>query len=134
MKTQIRRTLDRPFDLVLEDLPRALSTEGFGILTRIDMRETLKKKLDVDMRPYVILGACNPPLAYRAVTHDLDVGLMLPCNVIVYDNLDGTTTVAAVDPMMTMAKDDPALQPIATEVGLKLTRALATLAGATPAD
>jgi uncharacterized protein (DUF302 family) len=128
MKTQIRRTLTRPFDHVLDDLPRALATEGFGILTRIDMRETLKKKLDVDMRPYVILGACNPPLAHQAVTHDLDVGLMLPCNVIVYDNLDGTTTVAAVDPMMTMAKDDPALQPIATEVGTKLSRALATLA------
>ncbi|HRE89474.1 MAG TPA: DUF302 domain-containing protein [Myxococcota bacterium] len=127
MKTQIRRTLTRPFDLVLEDLPRALATEGFGVLTRIDMRETLKKKLDVDLRPYVILGACNPPLAHQAVTHDLDVGLMLPCNVIVYDNLDGTTTVAAVDPMMTLAKDDPALSPIAEAVAAKLELALAAL-------
>lgn len=127
MKTQIRRTLSRPFELVLEDVPRALATEGFGVLTRIDMRDTLKKKLDVDMRPYVILGACNPPLAHQAVSHDLDVGLMLPCNVIVYDNLDGTTTVAAVDPMSTMAKDDPALAPIAEAVAAKLARALATM-------
>jgi uncharacterized protein (DUF302 family) len=127
MKTPIRRHLSRPFHTVLEDVPAALATEGFGVLTRIDMTDTLKKKLGVELRPYMILGACNPGLAFKAVSHDLDVGLMLPCNVIVYDNLDGTTTVAAVDPMSTMAKDDPALAPIALEVAGKLERALAAL-------
>lgn len=127
MKTAIRRHIARPFAIVLEELPPALATEGFGVLTRIDMTATFKAKLGVDLRPYMILGACNPGLAYKAVSHDLDVGLMLPCNVILYDNLDGTTTVAAVDPMGTLAKDDPALRPLALEVAQKLERALAAL-------
>jgi len=127
MKSDIRRQLAMPYEQVLEKMPAALATEGFGILTRIDIRETLKKKLDVDFRPYTILGACNPPLAHQALNHALEIGLMLPCNVIVYDNLDGTTTVVAIDPVMTIAADDPDLAPIAEEVGQKLGRCLATI-------
>lgn len=127
MKSEIRRHLTMSYDEALEKTPAALATEGFGVLTRIDIRETLKKKLEVDFRPYTILGACNPPLAHRALSHALEVGLMLPCNVIVYDNLDGTSTVVAVDPMMTIAAEDPGLAPIAQQVGQKLARALAAI-------
>ena len=127
MKSEIRRQLAMSYDQVLEKISPALATEGFGVLTRIDIRETLHKKLGVEFRPYTILGACNPGLAHQALSHELEVGLMLPCNVIVYDNQDGTTTVAAIDPMKTIAADDPALAPIAAEVGQKLGRALAAI-------
>jgi uncharacterized protein (DUF302 family) len=99
----MRKVLDSTFDQVLAALPEALKSEGFGVLTEIDVRETLKKKLDVDFRRYRILGACNPPFAHRALSADLDVGLLLPCNVIVYEGDDGRTVVSAVDPMQTMA-------------------------------
>ncbi len=127
MKSEIRRQLAMSYDRVLEKMSPALATEGFGVLTRIDIRETLHKKLGVDFRPYTILGACNPTLAHQALTHELEVGMMLPCNVIVYDNQDGTTTVAAIDPMKTIAAADPALAPIAAEVAQKLARALAAI-------
>jgi uncharacterized protein (DUF302 family) len=117
MKSEIRRQLAMSYDQVLERMPSALATEGFGVLTRIDIRETLHKKLGVDFRPYTILGACNPPLAHQALNHALEIGLMLPCNV----------TVAAIDPMRTIAADDPALARIAAEVGQKLGRALAAV-------
>lgn len=125
--TDLHLTLDVPFAQALELVPPALATEGFGVLTRIDVKETLHKKLGVDFRPYTILGACNPPLAHRALTHDLAVGLMLPCNVVVYDNLDGTTTVAAIDPMATLAATDPELAPVASDVRDRLARVLGTL-------
>jgi uncharacterized protein (DUF302 family) len=94
----IRKTLRASYDEALINLPEALKSEGFGVLTEIDLQHTLKQKLGVDVRRYKILGACNPPFAYEALQADLEVGLMLPCNVIVYEGDDGRTVVVAVDP------------------------------------
>lgn len=94
-----------------------LEEEGFGVLTEIDVKATLKKKLDVDFRPYKILGACNPPAAHRALQAEDKIGTMLPCNVIVQETDDGRTEVAAVDPVASMqAVDNDALRPIAEEI------------------
>ncbi len=104
----------------------ALASEGFGVLTEIDVRETMKKKLGKDVPRYKILGACNPPLAHRALSADLGAGIMMPCNVTVYE--DGArTVVTAIDPMETFAAADPALRPIAEEVRAKLARVLERL-------
>ena len=124
----IRRTLDLGFDEALAKVPEALKAEGFGVLTEIDVQATLKKKLDVDFRRYRILGACNPPFAHRALQHSLDVGMLMPCNVIVYETDDGKTVVSAVDPMQTMAaQGDAAIQTLAEEVRRKLERVVASL-------
>ena len=124
----IRRTLDRGFDEVLARVPEALKTEGFGVLTEIDVQATLKSKLNVDFRRYRILGACNPPFAHQALQHSLDVGMLMPCNVIVYEADDKTTVVSAVDPMQTLAaQGDPAIGPLAEQVEQKLRRALERL-------
>ena len=124
----IQKTLDLAFDEALARVPEALKAEGFGILTEIDVQATLKKKLDVDFRRYRILGACNPPFAHRALQHSLDVGMLMPCNVIVYETDEGKTVVSAVDPMQTMAaQGDPALRPLAEEVQQKLRRAIDSL-------
>jgi uncharacterized protein (DUF302 family) len=124
----IRRTLDRGFDEVLARVPEALKTEGFGVLTEIDVQATLKSKLNVDFRRYRILGACNPPFAHQALQHSLDVGMLMPCNVIVYEADDKTTVVSAVDPMQTLAaQGDPAIRPLAEQVEQKLRRALERL-------
>jgi uncharacterized protein (DUF302 family) len=121
----IRRVLRRGFDETLAQVPAALQAEGFGVLTEIDVRDTLKKKLGVEFRRYRILGACNPPLAHQALEAELEVGLMLPCNVIVYDELDGRTVVCAIDPMQTVAaRGTPALAAVAASVREKLQRAL----------
>jgi len=106
----------------------ALKAEGFGILTRIDVKETLKQKLGVDFRRYEILGACNPPLAHRALSAVTEIGVMLPCNVVVFEGDDGKAVVTAVDPMETIAAAQPALRPIAAEVRERLSRALDRLA------
>lgn len=122
------RTLDLPFADAIERATEALQAEGFGVLTTIDVRETLKKKLDVDFRPYTILGACNPPLAHRALSHEPRIGAMLPCNVVVQDAGDGRTEVAAVDPVASMAAiDNDALGEVAAEVRDKLRRVVESL-------
>jgi len=124
----IETTVNAPFEAVLERVPDALKAEGFGILTRIDMKETLKAKLGVDFRRYQILGACNPPLAHRALGADLEVGLMLPCNVIVYELSPDTTKVVAIDPARAMAGHDaPDLHALASEVRAKLARVIDAL-------
>jgi uncharacterized protein (DUF302 family) len=121
----IQRTLERSFDEVLTRVPEVLKAEGFGVLTEIDVKATLKKRLDLDFRRYRILGACNPPLAHQALQHSLDVGLLLPCNVIVYETDEGRTVVSAVDPMQTIAaRGDAAIQPIAEQVRQKLKRVI----------
>jgi uncharacterized protein (DUF302 family) len=124
----IQRTLDQRFDDVLAKVPEALKTEGFGVLTEIDVQATLKKRLDVDFRRYRILGACNPPLAHEALQHSLDVGLLLPCNVIVYEADGGRTVVSAIDPMQTLAaRGDAAMRPLAEQVQQKLQRVIDAL-------
>lgn len=125
----IRRVLKSSYEETLARVPEALQSEGFGVLTEIDVRETLKKKLGVDFRRYKILGACNPPLAHRALEAEIEVGLMLPCNVIVYDAGGGRTVVCAIDPMQTVAaRGVPALAEVAATVREKLQRALDRLA------
>jgi uncharacterized protein (DUF302 family) len=124
----IRKTLHLGFDEALARVPEALKAEGFGVLTEIDVQATLEKKLDVDFRRYRILGACNPPFAHRALQHSLDVGMLMPCNVIVYETDEGKTVVSAVDPMQTMAaQGDPALRPLAEQVRQKLRRVVDSL-------
>lgn len=116
------------YDQALDAVATALKAEGFGVLTEIDVRDTLKKKLDVDFRRYKILGACNPPFAHRALQTDLDAGLLMPCNVIVYEADDGTARVRAIDPMQTLAaRSDSPLAPLAREVQEKLARVMARL-------
>ena len=109
-------------------MPEALKTEGFGVLTEIDVADTLKKKLNVDFRRYRILGACNPALAHQALQASLEVGLMLPCNVIVYEGEGGRAVVSAVDPAQTpVAQADPRIREVAELVRTKLERVLARL-------
>ncbi|NCS89334.1 MAG: hypothetical protein AUK34_07355 [Ignavibacteria bacterium CG2_30_36_16] len=115
------------FKEAIEKVTEALKQEGFGILTEIDVKETLKKKLDVDFRPYRILGACNPPFAYKALQAEDKVGIMLPCNVIVQEKEDGVE-IAAVDPVASMqAIDNPKLGEIANEIRQRLHRVIDSL-------
>ncbi len=118
------RTLDLPYEDAVAKITDELKQEGFGVLTTIDVRDTLKKKLDVDFKKYVILGACNPPFAYQALQAEEQIGLLLPCNVIVYES--GTGSVVAIfDPMaMTALLDNPAIGPVAAEVRRRLERVL----------
>jgi uncharacterized protein (DUF302 family) len=127
-KAGIHKVLPLPFDRAIERVTAALAEEGFGILTEIDVRDTLKRKLAVDFRRYRILGACNPPLAHRALAVDLEAGLMMPCNVLVWEIDAERTAVEAVDPERTFAAERPALRPIAAEVKAKLTRVIEGLA------
>lgn len=121
----MNRIVDLSFEEAVARVTEELKKEGFGILTEIDMQATLKKKLDVDLRPYKILGACNPPFAYKAVQAESHIGLLLPCNVIVQDAGNGKTEVAAIDPVVSMARvDNPGLEPLAQEVRAKLQRAI----------
>ena len=114
--------LNASYDEAVQRATAALKEEGFGVLTTIDVKGTLKQKLNVDFRRYVILGACNPPLAHRALTADLDVGLLLPCNVIVYEQ-DGGAVVSLVDPLVMLGvMANPAVEPIANEAREKLRR------------
>ncbi len=116
------------FDEVLDRVTAALKQEGFGVLTKIDVSETLKKKLDVDFRQYAILGACNPVLARQALEHDRNIGLLLPCNVVVQDGDHGEMSVSIVAPRaMFSVVDDPALEPVVREVDARLRRVIAAL-------
>jgi uncharacterized protein (DUF302 family) len=109
------------FDEATEKVTEALKLEGFGVLTEIDVKATFKKKLDVDFRPYKILGACNPPYAHKALSAEDKIGIMLPCNVIIQETADGSIEVAAVDPVASMsAIENPKLMDIATEIQQKL--------------
>jgi uncharacterized protein (DUF302 family) len=129
----ISTTVPLRYEDAVDATKDALSTQGFGVLTEIDVAATLKKKLDVDFRPYVILGACNPPLAHRALTAERDVGLLLPCNVVVYADDDPSRSVVAVlDPVEALqltGNDD--LAPIADDVRRRLWRVLAALENTT---
>jgi uncharacterized protein (DUF302 family) len=123
----IRRTVQGGFDEVLERLPDVLKVEGFGVLTRIDVKQTMKEKIGVDFRRYQILGACNPSFAHQALTMELGIGAMLPCPVAVWEEDDGRVTVNAVDPLQTIAAADARLRPIAEQVRERLARVVAAL-------
>ena len=116
-----------PYEEAVVAATEALKAEGFGVLTEIDVKATLKKKLDKDFRKYAILGACNPSLAHIALGTELEIGLLLPCNVIVYEAGDGSV-VSAIDPAEAMAiVDNPELEPIAEQVKVKLKRVIDSL-------
>jgi uncharacterized protein (DUF302 family) len=124
--------VDLPYEQAIERTRAALKEQGFGVLTEIDVKATMKAKLDAEFRPYVIMGACNPPLAHRALSADLGIGLLLPCNVVVYDNLDGTSTVEAMDPQaaLGLVGDNPAIAEVASEARARLRLAIDALASA----
>jgi uncharacterized protein (DUF302 family) len=126
----IRKVLHTTYDEALVSVPAALKSEGFGVLTEIDIQSTLEHKLGVQFRPYKIFGACNPPLSYEALRIDLEIGLMLPCNVVVYEDDDRHAVVLAIDPTKTMAATgNPRLIALAEAVREKLSRALGKLEG-----
>jgi uncharacterized protein (DUF302 family) len=128
MSYDITTTVDQPFAPTLAAVKDALKAQGFGILTEIDMAATMKAKLDVDIAPQVILGACNPPLAHRALQVEDQIGLLLPCNVVVRSLPDGRTEVAAIDPqvMVTMT-GNAALASVADDAAALLGAALRSL-------
>jgi uncharacterized protein (DUF302 family) len=125
----LRVTVPLDYEAAIERTTAALKDEGFGVLTTIDVARTLKQKLGADFRQYTILGACNPTLAHRALQSEIDVGLLLPCNVVVYETGPGESVVAAMAPLATIAVagDNPALAGVATEADARLRRVLASL-------
>jgi uncharacterized protein (DUF302 family) len=127
MRYGFGKTIDDTFDRAIERVTEELKKEGFGVLTTIDVQDTLRKKINVDFKRYTILGACNPPFAHKALTTEEEVGLLLPCNVIVYEK-DGKTAVSAFNPavMVDIMKND-AMKPIAAEVEVRLRRVIASL-------
>jgi len=128
MSYYFSKTLKIDFDEAVEKVTESLKSEGFGVLTQIDVKETLKKKLDVDFKRYKILGACNPPYAYKALQAEEKIGTMLPCNVIVIDQGDDNTEITAVDPMASMAAvKNESLAPVAIEIRSKLEKVIASV-------
>jgi uncharacterized protein (DUF302 family) len=128
MEYYFSKTINSSFDAAIQKVTEALKTEGFGILSEIDIKATLKKKLDVDFYNYKILGACNPPFAYKALLTEDKIGTMLPCNVILQEKVPGFVEVSAVDPaasMLSIENDD--LREIATEVRVKLQNVIGML-------
>jgi uncharacterized protein (DUF302 family) len=121
----LQTTLDLPFPAAVSAVTAALKEQGFGVLTEVDVQATLKQKIGADVRRYVILGACNPRLAHQAFTADLNVGLLLPCNVTVYEADNGGSVVSIVDPLSMLGfMASPDLQPVAAEARARLERAL----------
>lgn len=117
------------FDEALASVQASLATEGFGIITQIDLQATFAAKLGVEFTRYRILGACNPRLAHAAVSHDPHIGVLLPCNVVVFERDDGTVEIGAIDPMKQLGGADSGFNALAAEVGQKLERALAAVPG-----
>lgn len=119
------KPVDMAYDEAVDKLTQALQSEGFGVLTRIDVQDTLKKKLGIEREKYVILGACNPQLAHRALEAEPELGLLLPCNAIVYEDPEGVTHVAVLDPVTALGiVDNDKLEPIAQEVQARLKRVI----------
>ena len=131
-----KRNVALPFEQAIASTRDALSAEGFGILSEIDVRATLQKKLQVEFRPYTILGACNPPLAHRALTSELNIGVLLPCNVVVYEGDDpGESLILAVDPEVSLGRvGNVELTALAREVKQRLARALDAVGGNRPTE
>ncbi len=128
MSYYFSKSMEMAFDEAVAKVTEELKKEGFGILTEIDVKETLKKKLNVDFKQYKILGACNPPFAYKALKAEDKIGTMLPCNVIVQGTSDGQVEVSAIDPVASMrAVENPALQEIAAEIQNKLKKVISSL-------
>ena len=124
MKYGFTKTTEYTFEQAIEKVTEELKKEGFGVLTTIDVKDTLKKKIDVDFKKYTILGACNPKLAHSALQVEEELGLLLPCNVIVYEKND-KTVVSIFDPrVMTLVIENPEMKPVAEEVKTKLQRVL----------
>jgi uncharacterized protein (DUF302 family) len=124
MQYGFSKTVDMPYEQAIEKVTAELKKEGFGVLTSIDVKDTLKQKINVDFKKYAILGACNPPIAHRALQEEEDLGLLLPCNVVVYEK-ENKTRVSIFDPMvMTWIMENDNMKPIATEVQEKLQRVL----------
>lgn len=122
------KTVSTNFDDTIIKVTEELKKEGFGVLTEIDVKETLKKKLDVDFRKYRILGACNPPLAYKALSEEENIGVMLPCNVIVQEKEGGVVQVSAINPMESMRSvANPNLEEVASAVSSKLAKVIENL-------
>lgn len=127
MQYGFSKTVDMSYEQAIEKVTEELKKEGFGVLTSIDVKETLKQKINVDFKKYIILGACNPPIAHRALQAEEELGLLLPCNVIVYEK-DDKTRVSIFDPMvMTWLMENDDMKPIATEVQERLQRVLAAV-------
>lgn len=124
----MRVELPVSYEDAVERATAALKTEGFGVLTSIDVKQTIRQKLDKDFRKYVILGACNPPIAYQALSAETEIGLLLPCNLVVYETEPGRSVVAAVAPLVTLGRvENEALAPLGQEVDAKLRRVMASL-------
>ena len=125
----IRKTVALPYEQAVEKTKSALQEQGFGVLSEIDMQAKLKEKLGVDSKRYVILGACNPPLAWKALQAEPEIGLLLPCNVIVYETGASQSVVAAVDPdaMLAVVGDNPAVAEVGRDAKERLERALAAI-------
>ncbi|WP_284740387.1 DUF302 domain-containing protein [Amycolatopsis sp. RTGN1] len=131
VKYDLSITLDLPYEKAVAEVRAALKEQGFGVLTEIDVQATMREKLDADMEPYVILGACNPPLAHRALEIDRVIGLLLPCNVVVRADGDERSLVQALDPrVMIEVPEREELRPVAEEAGKRIRAALDSLTGA----